>query len=167
MTRFQTILDALSKLAAIFGFPIAILTIYLSGVEAQKSRDLTITISLVESFQQEWQGNWRQALTSLKKFQQAKKVRTIPPERLDELRDMLNWIDWLGLMMKSKMIQNDYVIISGTKHQLLEIINVAKRHIKKGLKKQGCDWWAGVIFVSAKLDPDLAEELVSSCKSGA
>ncbi len=148
----KEILEVLALLAQIIGFPFAAISIYLARKEARAARDLQIALNLSESFRSRWEGGWSDALYEVKQAQEASQSKEIPVKNRDSLFQMLNWIDWLGVLIRTKSLSEKEIIFGSIGPQFTEIIEISRPLFEPDLKKHGSKYWAGLLTVAAALN---------------
>ena len=148
----KEILEVLALLAQIIGIPFAAISIYLARKEARAARDLQIGLNLSESFRSRWEGGWSTALYEVKQAQAASQSQEIPIENHDPLFQMLNWIDWLGVLIRTKSLSEKEIIFGSIGPQFTEIIEISRPLFEPDLKKYGAKYWAGLLTVAAALN---------------
>jgi hypothetical protein len=79
----------------------------------------------------------------------------VPKEYNDHLYKMLNWIDWLGILITHKSLSEQRIIFDSIRPQLVEIIQLSREIIKGDMKRHGEDYWAGLRTVADALKVDL------------
>src|SRR6188474_1851042 len=149
------ILELLALAVQIVSFPIAAWSIYLARKEAKASRDLQIALTLSESFRERWEGGWSDTLYELKQLLRTSGSNEVPKEYNDHLYKMLNWIDWLGILINHKSLSEQRIIFDSIRPQLVEIIQLSRELIRSDMERHGQDYWAGLKTVADALDVDL------------
>jgi len=149
------ILELLALAVQIVSFPIAAWSIYLARKEAKASRDLQIALTLSESFRERWEGGWSDTLYELKQVLRTSGSNEVPKEYNDHLYKMLNWIDWLGILINHKSLSEQRIIFDSIRPQLVEIIQLSRELIRSDMERHGQDYWAGLKTVADALDVDL------------
>jgi len=152
----KSILELLALVVQIVSFPIAAWSIYLARKEAKASRDLQIALTLSESFRERWEGGWSDALYELKQVLRTSGSNEVPKEYNDHLYKMLNWIDWLGILINHKSLSEQRIIFDSIRPQLVEIIQLSRGIIWDDLKRHGEDYWAGLRTVADALDVEIS-----------
>ena len=141
-------LNAIATFVQIFGLPIAIAGIWLSMRNASRSHDVQVILSFVDSFRAKWEGGWADTLERL----EASPFENADASDVKQLRFMLNWIDWVGRLAQSHVLNNEDVILSSLKPSLQRAIDLAKPMLQADAEKNGAEFWAGVTYVSKRLD---------------
>jgi len=152
----KSILELLALVVQIVSFPIAAWSIYLARKEAKASRDLQIALTLSESFRERWEGGWSDTLYELKQVLRTSGSNEVPKEYNDHLYKMLNWIDWLGILINHKSLSEQRIIFDSIRPQLVEIIQLSRGIIWDDLKRHGEDYWAGLRTVADALDVEIS-----------
>jgi hypothetical protein len=152
----KSILELLALVVQIVSFPIAAWSIYLARKEAKASRDLQIALTLSESFRERWEGGWSDALYELKQVLRTSGSNEVPKEYNDHLYKMLNWIDWLGILINHKSLSEQRIIFDSIRPQLVEIIQLSRDLIRGDMERHGQDYWAGLKTVADALNVEIA-----------
>ena len=103
-------LELLALVVQIISFPIAAWSLYWARREAKASRDLQIALNVWDSFQKHWEGGWSNAFYAVQEAQQASGSTEIPNEHRDAFYQMLNWIDWLGTLIRTGSLSETEII---------------------------------------------------------
>ena len=127
-------------------------------VEAKASRDLQIALNLSESFRSRWEGGWSSALYEVRLEQEAANTDEVPKEKRDPLYQMLNWIDWLGVLIKEKSLTEKAIIFRSITPQFRQIINTSRTFLEDEIQKEGPESWSGVLIVAKALDVEWARK---------
>jgi hypothetical protein len=144
----KQLLEVIVLLVQIISFPIAAGSLYLARKEAKASRDLQIGLNLSESFRSRWEGGWSDALYKVKEAQNASGSKEVPIEYRDTLFQMLNWIDWLGVLIRTKSLSEKEIIFGSIGPQFVEIIDISRPLIEPDIRKHGSKYWAGLLTVA-------------------
>ena len=103
------------------------------------------TIAVSTDFRNRWESKWERVIREI-----------IPNLSLDErrggemgreLRYILNWLDWMGLMMKKKLIARD-VILGTLRHTISEVLRETADIIQSEIDDKGTSWWQNVLYVA-------------------
>ena len=142
---------------------IAVLLVLVSiGIEFmqnRRARNLEAILLLSADMRKRWESEWEYLLRE--------KIPSLSLEDRKEgevghkLRHMLNWIDWIGLMVKMKLINKE--ILLGTLSPVIrEILIQAADIIQSDIEdpEKGEAWWANVLFIAKqrKINIDIAKE---------
>lgn len=158
MKELRDILEMLSFVAQIISFPVAAISIILGQREAKASRDIQIALSLSESFRQYWESGWAEHLEAIIESQSESDTKTFSKTQEKQLRFMLNWIDWLGVFIKTKHFSKPEIIFGSISGRLLQIINLGQPIIESDIKENGVNYWSGVLNVSSLLSIDWTDK---------
>jgi hypothetical protein len=144
-------LELVALVVQIISFPIAAWSLYWARKEAKASRDLQIALNLSESFRSRWEGGWSDALYELKQIQRSSDNAEVPEKYRDPLFQMLNWIDWLGVLIRRKSLSDKKIIFESIGPQFVEIIEISRPLLKPYFAEHGPDYWAGLVTVAEAL----------------
>ncbi|MDX6404471.1 MAG: hypothetical protein QOH70_1926 [Blastocatellia bacterium] len=148
----KQVLEVIVLVVQIISFPVAAVSLYLTRKEAKAGRDLQIALNLSESFRSRWEGGWSDALYKVKEAQKASRPNEVPLEHRDHLFQMLNWIDWLGVLIKTKSLSKKEIIFDSIGPQFVEIIDIGRPLIESDIRKHGSKYWAGLLTVAQAQD---------------
>ena len=106
----------------------------------QRSNDLQATLQLWETFRTKWEEDWRDALFVLE--------NTPDGEREPDLRrllwGMLDWIDWLGVLVQTHSIRKPHALLRLMGPQLDRILGVTVAKIARDDEAHGPEFWSGL-----------------------
>ena len=154
---FTQYLQVVALIIQIISFPIAAWALYMTRKEAKASRDLQIALSLSESFRSRWEGGWSNALYEIRLAQDAAKTNEVPEKDRDPLYQMLNWIDWLGVLIRTKSLTEREIIFRTIGTQFRQIINASRTFLEPEIQKEGPEYWSGLLIVAKALDVEWAK----------
>ncbi len=145
----KQLLEVVVLFVQIISFPFAAWSIYLARKEAKASRDLQIALNLSESFRSRWEGGWSDALHEINDAQKASSdPNEVPVKCRDRLFQMLNWIDWLGVLIRNKSLSKKELIFDSIGPQFIEIINISTPLVEPEIQTLGPKHWAGLLTVA-------------------
>ena len=144
----KQLLEVIALVVQIISFPFAAWSIYLARKEAKASRDLQIALNLSESFRSRWEGGWSDALYRVEEAQKTSSTNKVPREYEDRLYQMLNWIDWLGVLIRTKSLSEKRIIFDSIGPQFIEIINFGRPLVESNIEERGPKFWAGLLTVA-------------------
>jgi hypothetical protein len=136
------VLNNASNIVQIVGFPLALVGLLLAWREGRNSRDLQAALALADSFRSGWETNWRKALTTAEEL--TNKGEELPEEIREELRKMLNWLDWAGRLIYSGTLARPKNVLASIDPQLKRIIRVTAPIIKGDEERHDKEYWRGV-----------------------
>ncbi len=148
----KQLLEVIVLVVQIISFPVAAASLYLARKEAKASRDLQIALNLSESFRSRWEGGWSDALHEVKEAQKTLGTNDVPIKYRDRVFQMLNWIDWLGVLIKTKSLSEKEIIFGSIGPQFVEIINISRPLIEPHIQEHGSKYWAGLLAVAQAQD---------------
>jgi hypothetical protein len=144
----KQLLEVIVLVVQIISFPVAAGSLYLARKESKASRDLQIALNLSESFRSRWEGGWSDALYEVKEAQKTSGTNEVPVKYRDRLFQMLNWIDWLGVLIRTKSLSEKEIIFGSIGPQFVEIIDISRPLIEPDIQKHGSKYWAGLLTVA-------------------
>lgn len=152
MATLKAILEVLALFVQIIGFPVAAISLFMARKEAKASRDLQIALTLSESFRTRWEGGWSDVMYELKQVLKTSESDEVPIKYRDHLYKMMNWIDWLGILIKTKSLSEKKIIFDSIRPQLVDIIKLSRPLIKQDTELNDKDYWAGLLTVAGALN---------------
>ena len=144
-------LELLALAVQIISFPIAAWSLYWARKEAKASRDLQIALNVWDSFQQHWEGGWSNAFYAVQEAQQASGSTEIPTEHRDAFYQMLNWIDWLGTLIRTGSLSETEIIFGSIGPQFADMIDLGEPLLEPYFQKYGRPYWKGLLRVAKEI----------------
>jgi len=147
-------LEELSLIAQILSLPAAAAAIIFAIIDGRRSRDLGVVLNLSESFRNRWEQQWRECVERVNASQLESDTHAIPDDRLDEVRNILNWIDWVGSFLDAKLLKKETVLLETLGEPMAEVIEISREKLAKD-RESDRGRWAGVAAVARclKLQP--------------
>ncbi|MDX1625422.1 MAG: hypothetical protein R3323_02805 [Wenzhouxiangellaceae bacterium] len=130
-------LQALAYLATIIGVPVAIVTFLAHKRQIERDRDFHAVLTLSESIRVRWEDGWDAALERLESGRGSTEDRR-------QLRLMMNWIDWLGIMISERLIPRPEIVLHSLDHAMLRAIRLHLHLDDEGPARLDRDLWRGV-----------------------
>jgi len=147
----RQILEIIALVVQIISFPIAAWSLYWARREAKASRDLQIALNVWDSFQKHWEGGWSNAFYAVQEAQQASGSTEIPNEHRDAFYQMLNWIDWLGTLIRTGSLSETEIIFGSIGPQFAEMIDLGEPLLEPYFQKYGRPYWKGLLRVAKEM----------------
>ena len=142
-----TTVSAVASAVGAVGFLVTAFGIWLSYRQNRRARNLQAFISISEDFRRRWESGWRQVLQEDVPGLDLKK--RFAGDVGKEMINMLNWLDWMGLILRLKLIDSQLVygsigptidrLLVESSHKILEDTEDPQR---------GPAWWSNVLFVA-------------------
>jgi hypothetical protein len=152
MDDIKIYLGLAASMATAVGIVLAVLQLRSSQKQAQKSRDLEISLNLIETFRVRWEDRWRVVFRQIVlEFSENEKITD---ENLDDFLNMLNWADWLGNLIAQKHLRNKQLIFDAVGPQLKDMLRVGREKIVDDSEEHGIGYWRGLIIVGKLLNID-------------
>ena len=148
--RVKDCLELLALVIQIISFPIAAWSIYWARKEAKASRDVQIGLALAESFRTRWEQSWSVSLYEAKQAQKADGTKKVPVKYRDPIFQMLNWIDWLGTLIRTQSLSNTEIILGSIAPQFVDIIRIGEPLLFED-EEYGPQEWQGLFRVVEEL----------------
>ncbi len=133
--------DIVQALVSIVGFPLTIYSIVIGNRNTQRSIDVQVITALAIEFHRKWDADWRGLIATLRVDGH------LTADNKAKVYSLLNWIDWLGVLIHRGAFRNTPLVMDTIGSSLLEAITVS-RDI---LNEQGRDEWVGVFEVARRL----------------
>lgn len=147
----RQILEIIALAIQIISFPIATWSLYWARKEAKAARDLQIALDVWKSFTTRWEAGWRDAFYAVKDEQQAMGTREVPMKYRGQFFEMLNWIDWLGTLIRTKSLSETEIILGSIGPQFGEIIDIGEPLLEPYFEEHGRKYWKGLLRVAKEL----------------
>jgi hypothetical protein len=144
-------LELLALAVQIISFPIAAWSLYWARREAKASRDLQIALNVWDSFQKHWEGGWSNAFYAVQEAQQLSGSSEIPTEHRDTFFQMLNWIDWLGTLIRTESLSETEIIFGSIGPQFADMIDMGEPLLEPYFQKYGRPYWKGLLRVAKEI----------------
>jgi hypothetical protein len=134
-------LEIAGTLVTAVGFPMAIYSIFASGRNNQRTMDVQVVATVSMYFHQKWDAEWRAIMAD-----GGKRALESEPDK-HKLLSLLNWIDWVGVLIRRHAFKNTSLIFDTIGGNLTQAI-VTSRDV---LNEQGKGTWPGVFEVARRL----------------
>ena len=150
-----------STLSAIgsVGVLIAFLGLVLGFMQNRRARNLQAVLHISDDMRRRWESGWQSILRD-----------QVPNMNLEarhsgkvgrQLTYMMNWLDWMGLMVKKKWIDKD--LLFGSLSSVIKQILIAYAYkIQNDIDdpEKGVDWWSNALFLAKQpeINVNIAEE---------
>ena len=152
MDETTSYLQLAAAMATAIGVVLAVFQLYLNQKQTQRSRDLEISLNMIETFRVRWENSWRVVFRKIEsEFSANEKIKE---ENLDDLLNMLNWAHWLGNLIGRKHLKNKQLIFDAVGPQLEDMLRVGRAKITDDIEEKGIEYWNGLITIGKLLDID-------------
>jgi len=139
--------------------------IYLSTKENNKARNLGAVLKISDDFRNRWESKWENLIRV--KVPQLNLKEREDSEIKRELLFMLNWLDWMGLLIKKELIDRE-MLFGSLAIPIKEILKETSTIIKKDITnpEKGEGYWANILYIAKQpeINIDISKEadMVSS-----
>ena len=136
-----TVVAAFALLLAIFGA-------YASNRQSRRERTLQAFVVLSLDIRKRWEKEWRKFLREDVPIMSLKQRESSEVD--SKLDDILNWLDWMGLVIRMELI--DPKLLLGTlRPMIVDILRESAFKIQKDIDdpNKGPEWWANVLHVAS------------------
>lgn len=124
-----------------------------------KSRNLEAIFHISEDMRQRWENGWRRILRFEVPYLDLEAREE--GEVGDQLTYMLNWLDWMGVAVKNKLIDKT-VIFATLSSAIKEILQVSAHRIQNDIENnaKGLEWWGHALYLASQpeIDVDIENE---------
>ena len=136
---------------------IALIGLVLGVINETKARNLQAILHISDNMRQRWETSWRAILRN-----QAPRLNLEDRHKGEvglQLTYMLNWLDWMGLIMRKKWIVKD-VLFGSLATPIQEILKVTAHQIQTDVDAKGVNYWGNVLWVAkqGEIRIDMAKE---------
>jgi hypothetical protein len=159
MPELNQVVSILANVAQALAVIVAVWSLSSSRKEAKASRDLDVALNLSESFRTRWESGWAECLEAVGADHRNGRPGDLPPEHVKQLRHMLNWVDWLGTMLKNHCLANEQVIFDSIQIPIRRIINAGQPLVEQDVQEFGFDYWASLFVVANRLNVEWVSDL--------
>jgi len=153
MASVKAIFELVALAAAALGLPIAVYQLYAGRREAQAGRDLQVALTLSASFREKWDSQWAVVLRRVGSGADSNEEDEII------LESMLNWVDWLGTLIKHGHLADSGVVLDTLAFPINELLERYRGRIASDVAKHGRDYWGGLFEVAAGTFPEFEDSL--------
>lgn len=129
-------------------------------MQNRRGRDLDIFLNLSSEFRSRWEGGWGDILDKLGVDHRNDGLTEMPKDNIKEITYMLNWVDWLGTVIRTNILTNDKVIFGSIGIAVMRIINAGRPIIERDTKEYGKDYWESVLIVGQRLEINWITDLM-------
>ncbi len=140
----EHILSLAGDLITIIGLPIGLLGLWLSSRTAAKSRDVQVVLNMIESFQHRWDQSWAATLRRVEALRTNSDMEPLPEDVEDDFRSLLNWIDWLGSLQKSRLLNRPDAILESLSPPISRALTAGAPLIRNDEETHGPKFWSGL-----------------------
>lgn len=144
-------ISTIAQLVSLFGVPVALIGLWLTSRHNANARDLQVVLNLGEAFRLRWETKWRDLLIEIENTPEDERS-TLGSDRRNDLDDLLNWIDWLGTIILTKMMKRPEAIFATLGPQLKRAIKLSEPFLAEDEASGGSEYWAGVRFIQRRLE---------------
>ena len=141
-------ISAMGTVFAALALGVAIFGAFRSITRSRKERSLQAFLVLSIDMRKRWEKEWRQFLREdLPRMDFEEKES---PDVISKLEYMLNWLSWIGLIIKMDLI--DRQLIFGTlRHVILDILHASCWKIQQDISnpEKGQDWWEHIVEIAS------------------
>ena len=135
----------------LIGIPVAAIGILLSARSADRARNLQITLSIVESFSTRWEQGWRTVVRETIQTLREDPEATIEQEKMDKIFDVLNYVDWMGRMIKDGHFKRPKTVFLSIGPRIKPLIAVMRPVIDSHTRTQGKEIWGGLNYLDKRI----------------
>lgn len=144
--------SALGTAVAALSLIIAIIGAWMSNRHSRKERNLQAFVVLSMDIRQRWESDWGKFLREDLPRMNAEERQS--PEVLTKLDYMLNWLDWMGLILKMGLIEKELLL--GTLRPMIgDILRETADKIRFDKANRDELWWANVEYIAGLVDISL------------
>lgn len=115
------------------------------------SQNLLVILNLSESYRNNWENGWRAALSELETHNSQTDATSLSQELRLKVLSQLNWIDWYGNILQSRLFRKSDVFTKSIGPSMLRVINASSEMIASDIKEHGPEHWSGLLFVAKTL----------------
>jgi len=160
---FNTTAESITILIGVITLIIGVINSIKSNRQNIKAQHIQIILTLSESFTQKWESSWDDVLDELNVDHINPRLEEIPAEHIKCIRSMLNWVDWLGAMKRSGIVDELDILTSSIGVAIMKIINAGHTIIKEDTQNYGKGYWKNLFIVADHLNAEKTIKLRDTC----
>ena len=134
------VIGSMGTFVAIF---ITFVGIALQIKENTRARNLGVMLEIYADFTKRWESGWQSVLTKVSSLNLEQRP---VGEVGHQLTNILNWLDWMGQMVKRKLV--DIEVFEGLQPPIQHILRESAHRILKDTQEEGENYWGGVWFMA-------------------
>ena len=131
---------------------VACLSLAAASRSSSDSQNLQVILQLSESYRHNWENGWNVTLGELEKHNSQNVATSLSQELQLKVRSYLNWIDWYGNILQSRLFRKSDVFTKAVGPSMLRAINASREMIASDVKEHGQEHWSGLLFVAKMLN---------------
>ena len=112
----------------------------------KRTHDLQVALELSASFRERWEAGWDASLDAV---ESGNGEISADPGR--SLRHMLNWIDWVGTLLRTRSLHNERVIFDSLGPTFRRILGAGRTILESDVEVHGPGYWASLLPVARRL----------------
>ena len=124
----------------------AAVAIGLGSRQVKRTHDLQVALELSASFRERWEAGWDASLDAMETGN-----GEISADLGRSLRHMLNWIDWVGTLLRTRSLHNDRVIFYSLSAPFARILGAGRTILESDVEAHGPGYWASLLPVARRL----------------
>ena len=116
----------------------AIITLIWTRKSSQKESNLSVTLDLAADMRNRWESGWAEKLAELEK-----RERPLTVEDAQEVRYMLNWVNWVGTLIDGGLLPNAELVLSegSLGNAARRVLTIGQPLIKADIAQFGPVYW--------------------------
>ena len=126
---------------------------------AARQHFLQANISVYSSFREKWETQWEDILDLVETAGRDAFHATAEPHQVRTVRRMLNWVDWLGTMKSTGIMDDISFLTDGIGPALRRIIECGRPIIERDVAAHGTSYWKNLFLVAEHLNICWATQL--------
>lgn len=139
------------------GVLVAFVGLLVEIAQNRKARNLEAILSISADFRARWERGWGAILRD--QVPQLNLSERDQGEVGRQLTYMLNWLDWMGLLTKKKLIDKE-LLFGSLSSVIKEILIESAHRIQADVEERGREWWENLLFIAEQpeINVDIAAE---------
>lgn len=127
------------------GLVVAMIAVFLTWLQNRRARDMAAALQIFFDIRDRWEAKWGDVLR-----------RQVPDLDLEErhkgevgqeITYMLNWLNWMGILIKNKWFGRK-VVVETLGPVVREILKVSAHKLDTEIKTHEAGWWEGVEYMA-------------------
>ena len=139
------------------GLIVAMIAVFLGWLQNRRARNMDASLQRFFDFRDRWEAKWGDVLQ-----------RDVPNLDLEErhtgevgreLTYMLNWLNWMGVLIENKWFGRD-VVVATLGPVVKEIPKVSAHKLQPDIEEHEEGWWGGVEYMAGLkgIEVDISDE---------
>ena len=127
------------------GLVVAMIAVVAGWIQNRRARNMDAALQIFFDVRDRWEDKWGEILRNDAPNLNLEERHTGVVGK--ELTYMLNWLNWMGILIKNKWFGRD-VVVDTLGPAVVEIIKVSAHKLQTDIKEHEPGWWGGVEYMA-------------------